>query len=260
MAVTFAGKGTPITQAAFDQACTSLGGDAAALWSLLTVETRGFGFLNDRRPKILFERHVFHNRTGGRFSTQHPDISNPTPGGYAGGAGEYPRLEKAMGLDETAALESASWGLGQVMGFNAGSVGFADAAAMVQAMVLGEGSQLGAAAGFITGKAKLLAAFQAHDWATVAATYNGPRYAENGYDTKLASFHQLYQDQAKRPDIPLRTAQACLSYLGFDPHGIDGRLGPGTMAALRAYRTARGLPAGAFDATVLARLTQDAGI
>jgi hypothetical protein len=45
-----------------------------------------------------------------------PDISNPKPGGYKGGAGEYSRLEAAMTLDKEAALKSASWGLAQVMG------------------------------------------------------------------------------------------------------------------------------------------------
>jgi hypothetical protein len=45
-----------------------------------------------------------------------------------------------MTFDEQAALESASWGLGQVMGFNAKTAGFADVHAMVDAMVAGEGS------------------------------------------------------------------------------------------------------------------------
>jgi hypothetical protein len=54
-----------------------LGVDQATLWSLLTVETRGFGFLPDQRPEILFERHIFHKHTGGRFSAGHPNISSP---------------------------------------------------------------------------------------------------------------------------------------------------------------------------------------
>ena len=85
---------------------------------VVTVETSGCGCLADRRATILFERHIFSEQTGGKFDSQHPDISNRTPGGYTHGPAEYNRLSKAAQLDRTAALESASCGLGQVMGFN----------------------------------------------------------------------------------------------------------------------------------------------
>ena len=73
-----AGEAAPLSQTGFDAVLDRLGVDQTALWSLLTVETRGFGFLTDRRPKILFERHIFHKHTGGRFSAGHPNISSPT--------------------------------------------------------------------------------------------------------------------------------------------------------------------------------------
>ncbi|HEX9955516.1 MAG TPA: N-acetylmuramidase domain-containing protein [Allosphingosinicella sp.] len=114
MAMAFTGAGAPISEGGFASASRKLGNGRAALWALLAVETKGFGFLPDRRPKILFERHIFHRRTGGRFSEAHPDISNSRSGGYLGGADEYRRLERAMRLDRDAALESASWGLGQI--------------------------------------------------------------------------------------------------------------------------------------------------
>src|SRR4051794_34091262 len=113
MSMNFMGKGTPITAQDFAGALAELNCDDASLWAVFTVETRGFGFLRDRRPQILFERHIFHKRTSGRFSAANPDISNPKPGGYHGGAAEYDRLAKAMALNQRAALESASWGLGQ---------------------------------------------------------------------------------------------------------------------------------------------------
>ncbi|MGV8448836.1 N-acetylmuramidase domain-containing protein [Pseudomonas aeruginosa] len=34
---------------------------------------------------------------------------NPRPGGYAGGTAEHQRLANARQIDDTAALESASW-------------------------------------------------------------------------------------------------------------------------------------------------------
>jgi hypothetical protein len=35
--------------------------------AVLTVETLGSGFLPDRRPRILFERHFFPSETKGAF-------------------------------------------------------------------------------------------------------------------------------------------------------------------------------------------------
>src|ERR1700723_3384600 len=110
MPITLTGKGTPIGDADFQAAVTALGGDTASLWSLVVVETNGFGFLSDRRPQILFERHIFHRLTGGKFDQAYPDISSATPGGYSGGAAEYLRLQRALTLAERSALSSASWG------------------------------------------------------------------------------------------------------------------------------------------------------
>lgn len=79
------------------------------------------------RPKILIERHWFSRLTQGQFNVQAPDISNATSGGYgAGGAFQYERLAKVIAMNRTAALKSTSWGLGQVMGFNAAKLGFAN--------------------------------------------------------------------------------------------------------------------------------------
>ena len=98
------GKAIPLTQQGFDAATKLLDAGAAELWALLTVETQGCGYLSDRRPIILFERHVFHRQTGGAHDGSNPASSNPVPGGYQGGAAEYGRLQEAMGLNEHAAL------------------------------------------------------------------------------------------------------------------------------------------------------------
>ncbi|MGG7377547.1 N-acetylmuramidase domain-containing protein, partial [Escherichia coli] len=42
------------------------------MWAVIHVESSGAGYQADRRPKILFERHVFHRLTGGRFDAAHP--------------------------------------------------------------------------------------------------------------------------------------------------------------------------------------------
>src|ERR1700751_4946349 len=132
----FANTGGPMSNAGISSACATLGTKAPELWSIISVETSGCGFLPDRRPKILFERHIFHRLTTGKYDADDPDISQPTAGGYGrGGAHQYDRLAAAMVLDRSAALRSASWGLGQIMGENFSSAGFADVEGMVSAMV-----------------------------------------------------------------------------------------------------------------------------
>src|SRR5262245_19137235 len=130
--MSFSGRGFPVTQQGVKGAQKIVDIDVPKFWAVMSVESRGFGFLSDRRPKILFERHIFHGRTGGKFSAKHSDISNPNAGRYGtGGAHQYVRLEKAINLDRTAALESASWGVGQVMGFDVSDAGFPDVQTMV---------------------------------------------------------------------------------------------------------------------------------
>ena len=149
--MTYIGKVAPLDLDGLTQAAASIGAAPEALWSLISVETSGCGFLPSRRPKILFERHVFSARTNHQFDTSNPDISNPDPGGYgAPGEPQYERLEAAIQLDETAALESASWGIGQIMGYQATKLGYDDVHAMVSAMCDSEAAQLTAVARFLS--------------------------------------------------------------------------------------------------------------
>jgi hypothetical protein len=255
---TFAGRASPIDGDGIDAAVGQLQSTAADLWAVVGVETTGCGFLEDRRPKILFERHVFSARTSGRFDAAHPDISNPVAGGYGpAGAAQYDRLARAIALDRRAALESASWGLGQVMGYNAPKAGFAKAADMVKAMRDSENAQIVAMARFIA-DAGLDAALRAHDWARFARGYNGPNYRINNYDTRLAVAHDALA-RGGLPDVVVRAAQMYLTYLGFDPHGVDGVMGRLTRSALNDYQRHSGLPVTDFvDPDTFERLRDDA--
>lgn len=122
MALEFTGTATPLTEAGMTQATQRLQVGRPEIWAVLKVETSGCGFFADRRPQILFERHIFHGETQGRFDATAPDISNAHAGGYSGGVAEYDRLGRAIALDRRAALCSASWGIGQVTGFTARTV------------------------------------------------------------------------------------------------------------------------------------------
>lgn len=238
---TFSGNAAPLTRDGFDKVRSALAADAESLWALMTVETSGFGFLPDRRPKILFERHIFHKRTGGRFSTQFPDISSRIPGNYKGGEAEYQRIAMAMKLDPRAALDSTSWGLGQIMGFNAARLGYANAEDMVNKFRVDEDQQLEGALRFIQAYPALEKAFAAKNWSKVAFFYNGAAYARNEYDKKLDRYYTLYKAKGT-PSIDVRMAQALLTYLGYSPRGVDGLIGDGTQTALIAFQKAHGLP------------------
>lgn len=233
----FTGRGSPLSKDGYGQALKNLDVTEAALWAVLAVETRGFGYLPDRRPLILFERHKFHNATDGRYSRSHPDISNGRSGGYEGGTAEYSRLKRAMLLDRRAAIESASWGLGQVMGFNAVRVGFDSAEAMVKAFIESEDAQLAGMVSFIIERDVLHRALRAKNWERFAFFYNGESYSKNRYDIKLGKAFDRFSSDAL-PDLTTRAAQARLVYLGYNPHGIDGILGKGTTSALLAYQRA----------------------
>ena len=240
--IDFKGAAEPLSRAGLSGVLDELKVGVAELLALLAVESKGCGFLPDRRPIILFERHVFHKRTRGRHDAGHPGISNSVPGGYAGLAREYPRLEEAMALDRTAALMSASWGAGQVMGFNHEAAGFADVETMVQAMHESETAQLAAVASFLTAN-RMVPLLRAKDWSALARAYNGPSFAKNKYDVRLAGAFELYASGAF-PDIEVRRSQLYLTYLGFAPGAVDGLHGKFSRSAVAQFRAAEGLGSG----------------
>jgi len=176
----------------YQQAADLLKCDIAAIKAVAEVESRGAGFLPDGRPKILFERHKFRSFTGGKYDATNPDISNKTPGGYgAGGTHQWDRFSVAAALDQTAAIKACSWGKFQVMGFNFQVCGFANVDDFYAAMQKSEGEHLQAFCNFIAGN-NLGGALRNHQWATLAAGYNGADYKINQYDTKLAAAYKKY--------------------------------------------------------------------
>jgi len=205
MALEFSGPGVPLSALAFAEAAETLGVHAPEVWAVLTVETRGLGFLPDRRPLILFERHVFRRETGGRHDRTDPAVSDAEPGGYTEGPHEYDRLQQAVRLDRTAALRSASWGIGQVMGFNSTKAGYPTVDAMVADMTRSEDVQLKAMVGEIR-SGNLDRFLRVHDWTSFARGYNGVNFARNQYDARLAAAHQRFA-QGPLPDLTVRQGQ-----------------------------------------------------
>lgn len=181
-----------LTDADFSQAAQSLGVDDAAIRAVAEVESIGAGFLSSGEPVILFERHVFSRLTQGRFDKDYSDVSNRVPGGYGRKTDQHARLQRAAALDREAALQSASWGMFQVMGFNYRACGFSRLQTFINAMYAGEQEQLAATVRFIRANPAMHAALQVRDWARFAAAYNGPEYKKNKYDTKLAAAYKRH--------------------------------------------------------------------
>jgi N-acetylmuramidase/Putative peptidoglycan binding domain len=252
MPIPFQGRALALSNDGLSAVAGTLGVFAPEIWTVLAVETSGCGFLPDRRPQILYERHVFHRLTGGQFDDG--DISDPTPGGYGpGGSHQYDRLAAAIQLDRAAALQSASWGIGQVMGNNFAMVGFPDVETMVAAMSESEDNQLTAVGAFLTAT-KLDLSLQAHDWTAFARGYNGPNFAINHYDSRLNGEFQKFS-AGNLPDTLARAVQLYLLYLGFHPGPVDGVAGSQTLSALAQFQSQNGLPVSStVDADTITQL------
>lgn len=177
-----------------------LGVEEAALRAVAQVESRGSGFLADGKPKILFEGHIFHRLTHGRYSASAPQISYPKwdRKKYTSPNGEWKRLEAAASLDADAALQSASWGAFQIMGFNYAACGCENVSRFVELQHQDADGQVECFARLLSRPGSpLIAASQKRDWAKFARLYNGPEYAKNAYDVKLRTAYEAFAGQTK---------------------------------------------------------------
>jgi hypothetical protein len=249
MATEFSGKATRMTEEAIARAADALGCEVAAVKAVIDVESRG-GFLDDNRPKILFERHYFCRLTNGKHDPVAPEISSPAAGGYQGGKREYDRLAAAIKLDREAALKSASWGAFQIMGANYKAVGFPDVESFCKAMCESEDNQLAAFVGFVKAN-KLDDELRRHDWAGFARGYNGPAYQKNRYDEKLAAAYFMHAGGGARTNIAGGSRTLRMGDDGDDVARLqerlglraDGDFGPQTKAAVVRFQQANGLAA-----------------
>lgn len=180
----------------------------ASIYAVNEVESKGKGFLDNGKALILFERHIMYRqlakvrhpgddpaelkRHADQLATASPALVNSKPGGYIGGTAEHQRLAMARLIDDTAALESASWGAFQIMGFHWQRLGYASAQTFVAAMSAGESQQFDAFTRFIETDPALHKALKARKWAEFAKLYNGPDYLRNLYDTKLQRAYERH--------------------------------------------------------------------
>lgn len=169
--------------------------------AIAEVETLGDGYLDNGKPKILFERHRMYFYLNQKYSkakandlmSKHPNIVNTKTGGYHGGSAEYTRLSQAKHLDESCALQSASWGRFQLMGENWKALGYSSVQEFVAQHEQSESLQFEAFLRYCETKSgevddkhwKLIDALRQENWHVVFTLYNGRNYKKLGYDSKF---------------------------------------------------------------------------
>lgn len=181
-----------VSEQGYIDAAKVIGCNVAAVKAVAAVESSGGGFDPEGFPKTLFEGNWFHKLTNGKFAVENPTLS------YAKWTKQFygktwqeekARLAKAAELDKTSAHMSASWGMFQIMGFNFAKCGFKTIQQFVNAMCKDEDSQMTVFAEYIV-NAGLADELRDQRWADFARLYNGPEYAKNKYDTKLAKAYE----------------------------------------------------------------------
>jgi N-acetylmuramidase-like protein len=177
-----------------------VGADVAAYVAVIAVEAGSGGIdLRYNRPIIRFEVHKFYDSHGVinraafdahfKFNRQvkykdHYYTTTIAPTTWIklhegtrdqAQIHEWYALDVAMQLDnrsQGAAIESASWGAGQIMGFHWKALGYADAFSFMRA-AFDPTEQIRMLVKFIALDPRLTAAVAKKDWAAFALHYNG---------------------------------------------------------------------------------------
>lgn len=162
--------------------------------AFMDVEAAGSGFDKSSRPKMLFEPHIFYKLLppDKRAIAVKAGLAYPKWGMAPYPVDSYPRLIRAMNLDETAALKSASWGLSQILGKNHEDAGYATVQEMVRAFCDDEENHIRAMVLFLLAN-EIADDLRAHRWAVVARVYNGPGYAKHNYHGRMADAFAKWQ-------------------------------------------------------------------
>lgn len=214
------------------------------LHGFIDCESRGKGFDSSGRPIILFEPHVFYRclPTAKRAKAVAAGLAYKEwkAGAYGKESTQYPKLIRAMVVDETAALKACSWGMFQVLGENHKMIGFDTPQAMVFAMMEDEENHLRACVDFIRAAGidddlrRLDAILKtrpvtAAECAPAVRVYNGPGYAKNGYHTKMAASLNKWRKIKDTPFSPAEDTAA--APIDTEANIYDGKFHPEVEAA-----------------------------
>jgi hypothetical protein len=169
------------------------------LKAIIEIESKGSAFDSQLHATVRFECHVFNRNidlkiqslgdpTGDLARKKVPCTIDP------GKTFSTNPLETnkqaflhALNIDRAIAISSTSFGIGQIMGFNYKEAGFNNLDDFYKAMNTSEEEQIRAMINFILSKPGLAAEFKSENprFEYIARVYNGEKYIENDYHTKL---------------------------------------------------------------------------
>ncbi|MBC3413558.1 MULTISPECIES: N-acetylmuramidase family protein [Pseudomonas] len=194
--------GMTLTDADYQYAATQLGNGISAnlIKAFAQVESGGkSGFGPARLPMIAFEGHWFQRYTKHKYDVTHPLLSYK----YKKKAGPqwqinnkdqdkaWETMATAFALDQQAALQSASWGMFQVMGFNYANCGYKNVFEFVAALKLNASEQLKAFLNYCKKNPGFITAAKNKDYAGMASSYNGDDYGN--YDVLIKQAYEALE-------------------------------------------------------------------
>lgn len=222
------------------------------LRAFMEVEANGRGFDEHGRPKILFEPHIFYKLLGPgeeRERAVKEKLAYPKWNRKGYTVDSYTRLQQASEINETIALMSASWGLGQIMGFNHKKAGYPTVQAMVQDFMDDEDNHLEAMVRLLI-NFKLDDDLRNHNWRKIEDVYNGGGYGGKYADKMEKAFAKwqkisdtpfgrpIDEDviNAASPSDLVKQLQQALNDKGYQAGAVDGKWGKMTRDAVMAFK------------------------
>jgi hypothetical protein len=187
-----------LNESDFNDAADAIGCHVAVIKAVTFIESRGDGFNKDGSVKILYEPFQFGRITKHRHNGISAKINNinyplSLRGSWSIKAAMYgpahiqhQKRQTALLYNKEASYLACSWGLFQIMAFNYKLCGYGNVYDFIKAMEQSEGKQLMAFVKFIINSG-LDDELRDERIVEFAQKYNGPKYKENQYDTKLIS-------------------------------------------------------------------------
>lgn len=274
----YKGAGVRLRNGELAELASHYGLREAHLRTVIEVETSGKGFNSAGWVEFLFEPHRFY----ANLKSQPDKLKQAIASGCAyptwRGPGSYPKtlqlriqqFQRAASIDETAAIKSASWGLGQIMGEECVEVGYSSPQAMLAAFADSERNQVEGMLRLIRhrGIDKDLLNFPNMDACRhFALRYNGRAYEKNNYHVKLhdafirwngrEATHGTTDPMAdgtisfgecdiEQKGGPIWQMQQRLKDLGYSLV-VDGKYGGGTRATVLAWKANEGISTSSPD-------------
>lgn len=226
--------------------------------AVIDVESGGKAFTTVRDrfgativfPLMRWEGHYFYRLLSfeKRDRAVREGLANPRAGRIKNPRSQQARFDlfmRACEIDRAAAIESCSWGVGQVMGTHWRKLDLASAEDLYRQAASGLSGQIELIFDYCEAFG-LIDELQAGQWSAFARGYNGPGYRSNRYDTKLSAAAKRHGSGAPVSDGMLRMGsngarvrelQTLLVRAGFGLK-VDGDFGPSTKTAVTRLQKA----------------------